>query len=340
MCGLCFLGKANRASAPTLMNAESSRSHSIFSISLLQKDTHSGRNKKARLFLVDLAGSEKVSKTGASGIKDLLVSGVYVTCLMNIGTRLEEAKNINSSLTTLGMVINALCEGSPHVPYRDSKLTRILMDALGGNSKTALIICCAPEIQHLPETISTLRFGERAKRIENHARVNEELSIEELKFLLLEARKEIRILKSKLNDSSLSNDLARNSDTILEELSESHDASMDLTAVEVSSDLNHDTSTDVMTTFNKPTNRRIISIDISNELSTDESIDSTTESDHLSKRLSTEMKLNQSINDLLAKTKILEDKIDKLTEQNEYLETEKILTRDILDAEKSKYVYS
>ena len=86
------LGKANRASAPTLMNAESSRSHSIFSISVHQNDTLTGRQKKARLFLVDLAGSEKVSKTGASG------------------SRLEEAKNINSSLTTLGMVINALCK--------------------------------------------------------------------------------------------------------------------------------------------------------------------------------------------------------------------------------------
>eukprot|EP01035_Chromulina_nebulosa_P018830 gene18830-24609_t len=178
------LGKANRASAPTLMNAESSRSHSIFSISVHQKDRNTGRLRKARLFLVDLAGSEKVSKTGATG------------------TRLEEAKNINSSLTTLGMVINGLCDGSSHIPYRDSKLTRLLMDALGGNSRTALIICCAPEPQHLPETVSTLRFGERAKKVKNKARVNEELSVDELKSLLSEARKEIAFLKSQYTKAS------------------------------------------------------------------------------------------------------------------------------------------
>ena len=75
------------------------------------------------------------------------------------------------SLTTLGMVINALCDGSAHIPYRDSKLTRILQDSLGGNSKTTLIICCAPEARHSSETLSTLRFGERAKRIKNNAKV-------------------------------------------------------------------------------------------------------------------------------------------------------------------------
>ena len=160
-------GKANRASAPTLMNAESSRSHSILSILVTQKNEKSGRNRRGKVYLVDLAGSEKVSKTGARG------------------TRLEEAKNINKSLTSLGMVINALCDGQPHIPYRDSKLTRILQDSLGGNSKTNLIICCAPEARHLSETISTLRFGERAKRIKNTAIVNEELGVPELKALLL-----------------------------------------------------------------------------------------------------------------------------------------------------------
>lgn len=174
-------GKANRASAPTLMNAESSRSHSILSITVRQKDETTGRVKSGRLFLVDLAGSEKVGKTGATG------------------TRLEEAKNINSSLTTLGMVINALCDGAPHVPYRDSKLTRLLMDSLGGNSRTTMIICCSPEAVHSPETLSTLRFGERAKRIENHAKVNEELSAKELQVLLDTARAEILRLQKKLS---------------------------------------------------------------------------------------------------------------------------------------------
>jgi kinesin family member 5 len=174
-------GKANRASAPTLMNAESSRSHSIVSIFVQQKHTSTGRERKGMLFLVDLAGSEKVSKTGASGM------------------RLEEAKNINSSLTTLGMVINALCDNAAHVPYRDSKLTMILMEALGGNSKTTLIICCTKEAYQQAETLSTLRFGERAKKIQNHAKINEELSASELKILLANAQKEIAMLKKRFN---------------------------------------------------------------------------------------------------------------------------------------------
>ncbi len=189
------VGKANRITAPTLMNAESSRSHSIVSIIIDQKNLSTGRNKRGILFLVDLAGSEKVSKTGASGM------------------RLEEAKNINSSLTTLGMVINALCDGSSHVPYRDSKLTMILTDALGGNSKTTLIICCNPDARHIPETISTLRFGERAKRIKNNARINEEFSVEELKAMLQQARKEILQLKNRLRLSDIPGDLNTPTDT-------------------------------------------------------------------------------------------------------------------------------
>lgn len=95
---------------------------------------------------MDLAGSEKVAKTGASG------------------QTLDEAKTINKSLTTLGQVITALTDGkSTHVPYRDSKLTRILSESLGGNSKTCLIITCSPSIYNEQETISTLKFGKRAK---------------------------------------------------------------------------------------------------------------------------------------------------------------------------------
>jgi hypothetical protein len=115
--------------------------------------------------------------------------------------RLDEAKNINKSLTTLGMVINALCDGLSHVPYRDSKLTRILQDSLGGNSKTTLIICCASESRHVSETVSTLRFGERAKKILNKAVVNEELGVPELKLLLQSAKKEIQALKQQLGSS-------------------------------------------------------------------------------------------------------------------------------------------
>ena len=138
------------------------------------------------LYLVDLAGSEKVGKTGAKGL------------------RLEEAKNINSSLTSLGMVINSLSDGAPHVPYRDSKLTMLLMEALGGNSKTTLIICCNPEHDHSPETLSTLRFGERAKHIKTNAKVNEELSASELKVLLTSAKKELTALVGVLGKTSVS----------------------------------------------------------------------------------------------------------------------------------------
>ncbi|KAI7032831.1 Kinesin heavy, partial [Hortaea werneckii] len=141
------------------MNQESSRSHSIFVIEVTQKNVESGSARSGRLFLVDLAGSEKVGKTGASG------------------QTLEEAKKINKSLSALGMVINALSDGrSSHIPYRDSKLTRILQESLGGNSRTTLIINCSPSSYNDAETMSTLRFGERAKTIKQKAKVNEELS--------------------------------------------------------------------------------------------------------------------------------------------------------------------
>lgn len=158
------LGQRQRSVASTNMNAESSRSHSIFSLTVSQKDTHTGTSKIGMLYLVDLAGSEKVGKTGATG------------------QTLEEAKKINTSLSSLGNVINALTDGkSTHVPYRNSKLTRILQESLGGNSRTTLIINCSPSSYNDAETISTLRFGMRAKSIKNKAKVNAELSPQELK---------------------------------------------------------------------------------------------------------------------------------------------------------------
>lgn len=156
-----------RAVSSTNMNAESSRSHSIFLLTIQQKNTDTGTQKTGNLYLVDLAGSEKVGKTGASG------------------QTLEEAKKINKSLSALGMVINALTDGkSSHIPYRDSKLTRILQESLGGNSRTTLIVNASPCAYNVDETISTLRFGVRAKSIKNKARVNAELSPAELKALL------------------------------------------------------------------------------------------------------------------------------------------------------------
>lgn len=161
------LGQRSRATASTTMNVESSRSHSIFMVTINQRDINTGSQKSGTLYLVDLAGSEKVGKTGASG------------------QTLEEAKKINKSLSALGNVINSLTDGkSTHVPYRDSKLTRILQESLGGNSRTTLIINCSPSSYNESETISTLRFGIRAKTIKNKAKINAELSPTELKRLL------------------------------------------------------------------------------------------------------------------------------------------------------------
>lgn len=166
-------GGTARAVAATNMNQESSRSHSIFVIQINQKNVETGSLKTGSLYLVDLAGSEKVGKTGASG------------------QTLEEAKKINKSLSALGMVINSLTDGkSTHVPYRDSKLTRILQESLGGNSRTTLIINCSPSSYNDDETLSTLRFGMRAKAIKNKAKINAELSPAELKALLSRAQKQ------------------------------------------------------------------------------------------------------------------------------------------------------
>lgn len=105
---------------------------------------------------------------------------------------MDEAKNINKSLTSLGLVINTLTDGkSSHIPYRDSKLTRVLEESLGGNSKTCLIITCSPSIYNEAETISTLRFGKRAKQIKNKPKINKEVSVSELKLLLEKLEKTV-----------------------------------------------------------------------------------------------------------------------------------------------------
>eukprot|EP00736_Rhodelphis_marinus_P004941 Rmarinus@m.17542 len=167
-------GSQVRATAATKMNEHSSRSHSLFTIRIDQvlKD---GSTMKGRMNLIDLAGSEKVAKTGARG------------------QTLEEAKKINQSLSALGKCINALSDPkkNSHIPFRDSKLTRILQESLGGNTKTTLIICCTPCKTNIEETLSTLRFGSRAKTIETTVKVNVDRSPLELKSLISRLRKEL-----------------------------------------------------------------------------------------------------------------------------------------------------
>jgi len=152
-------GWKNRATGSTLMNAVSSRSHSIFTIHLERCDdpTNGSKIRASKLNLVDLAGSERQSKTGA------------------MGDRLKEATKINLSLSALGNVISALVDGrSVHIPYRDSKLTRLLQDSLGGNTKTLMIACLSPADNNYEETLSTLRYANRAKNIKNKPRINED----------------------------------------------------------------------------------------------------------------------------------------------------------------------
>lgn len=183
-------GKSNRHIAVTNMNEHSSRSHSVFLINVKQENLENQKKLSGKLYLVDLAGSEKVSKTGAEG------------------TVLDEAKNINKSLSALGNVISALADGNKsHIPYRDSKLTRILQESLGGNARTTIVICCSPASFNESETKSTLDFGRRAKTVKNVVCVNEELTAEEWKRRYEREKEKNGRLKGKLE--KLEAELAR-----------------------------------------------------------------------------------------------------------------------------------
>ena len=171
-------GAANRAVASTKMNALSSRSHSLFAVIIYQRNIITESSKTGKIYFVDLAGSEKMSKAGIEG-----------------NTMLKEAQNINKSIMTLGMVINALTKGAKHIPYRDSKLTRVLQESLGGNSLTNLVINCSPSMSNQSETLSTLRFGQRAKLIKNKVVANTQQSVKELMMKLKQAEEKIKALE-------------------------------------------------------------------------------------------------------------------------------------------------
>ncbi|XP_070608485.1 kinesin-like protein KIF11 [Erythrolamprus reginae] len=172
-------GAAKRTTAATYLNQYSSRSHSVFSITLHMKETTDGEElvKIGKLNLVDLAGSENIGRSGA------------------VDKRAREAGNINQSLLTLGRVITALVERTPHIPYRESKLTRILQDSLGGRTKTCIIATVSPASINLEETLSTLEYAHRAKNILNKPEVNQKLT---KRALIKEYTEEIERLKRAL----------------------------------------------------------------------------------------------------------------------------------------------
>ncbi|CAI5444741.1 unnamed protein product [Caenorhabditis angaria] len=176
-------GNKNRKVGATAMNIESSRSHAMFTVTI--ESSKGNIVTQGKLQLVDLAGSERQSKTGAQG------------------ERLKEAAKINLSLSTLGNVISSLVDGkSTHIPYRNSKLTRLLQDSLGGNSKTVMIANIGPATYNFDETLSTLRYANRAKNIQNVARINEDPK----DAMLRKFQQEIEILRKQLEEEDRDDD--------------------------------------------------------------------------------------------------------------------------------------
>ncbi|KAK9873905.1 hypothetical protein WA026_002257 [Henosepilachna vigintioctopunctata] len=174
-------GSSGRATASTNMNSQSSRSHAIFTLNIcMQARNNAEENKTAKFHLVDLAGSERPKKTGA------------------VGTTFKEGININKGLLVLGNVISALGEEKQQenrfVPYRDSNLTRLLKDSLGGNSITLMIACVSPADYNIDETLSTLRYADRARKIKNKPMVNQDPKMAQIN----ELKKTVKLLQLQL----------------------------------------------------------------------------------------------------------------------------------------------
>ncbi|XP_059209883.1 kinesin family member 3Cb [Centropristis striata] len=179
------IGNQSRSVAFTNMNERSSRSHAIFVITVECSEVGPDGEDHIRvgkLNMVDLAGSERQSKTGVKG------------------QQLKEAAKINLSLSALGNVISALVDGkSTHIPYRDSKLTRLLQDSLGGNAKTVMLATVGPSHKNFDESLATLRYASRAKNIKNKPRINEDPK----DALLREFQEEIARLKAQLEERGM-----------------------------------------------------------------------------------------------------------------------------------------
>ncbi|KAJ8927334.1 hypothetical protein NQ314_020215 [Rhamnusium bicolor] len=194
-------GNKNRVSGSTKLNDTSSRSHAIFTVLVETKNQINNKTTFGKLNLVDLAGSERVNKTLATG------------------DRLKEARKINLSLSVLGNVISALVDGkASHVPYRNSKLTRLLKDSLGGNSLTAMVATVSPNEQDYEENLYTLMYADRVRHIQNHLSINvEKRSVietfeqkitelkRELDTLLVKEEKEMK-RKRKKSKTSINNE--------------------------------------------------------------------------------------------------------------------------------------
>ena len=204
-------GGGTRTTSSTYMNDVSSRSHAVFQITVEQMTTdkelkdNKAQIKVGKLNLVDLAGSERIRITGTRG------------------QQLEESKKINKSLSCLGNVINALTDkkGKNYIPYRDSKLTRLLQDSLGGNCKTTMIATISPSEDAFSESLSTLYFAQRAKKIKNRPVINEDVNNRAL------IRKYENELKNLRNELELKNKMLKNNGLVMQLQEEKEQALMD-----------------------------------------------------------------------------------------------------------------
>jgi len=204
---LLMQGKDNRTVSATSMNSQSSRSHSVFTI-VVEQNSEANGTRMGKLHLVDLAGSERLKKTEATG------------------KQAKEGAKINQSLLSLGNVISALVTGAKHVSYRDSKLTQLLQDSLGGNSKTVMIATLGPADYNYDETLSTLLYATRARDIKNAPKINEDPK----DALLGQLRDKINQLKKQLeeqNAQGAGNGIVVGDNEYLKEIEKKHQKQME-----------------------------------------------------------------------------------------------------------------